>query len=243
MSELRRTRLDTLLRRHCGISKREVRQLLITKQVFVDGFCASSMNQVIEPFSQVKLNDQWVQCHTPQYIMLNKPKGVVSATCDKQHKTVLDLINSEAKHQLHIAGRLDFNTTGLVLLTNNSAWSKRLSLPDQKTPKKYHVTLEHPINDDYIHTFNKGIYFAYEDITTRPAKLVIIDDYTAELELVEGRYHQVKRMFGYFQNPVLELHRLSIGNLELDERLLAGESRVLNSDEVDTIFFDEHNEC
>ena len=70
-----------------------------------------------------------------------------------------------------------------------------------------------------------------------------MDDYTAELELVEGRYHQVKRMFGYFQNPVLELHRVSIGNLELDEYLLAGESRVLNSDEVDTIFFDEHNEC
>jgi 16S rRNA pseudouridine516 synthase len=159
--------------------------------------------------------------------MLNKPKGVVSATKDAKHTTVLDLIDHPQKDELHIAGRLDFNSTGLVLLTNDGAWSRQISLPETKLTKTYEVTLSKPMTEAYITTFQQGIYFAYEGITTQPAQLEILSAYKARLSLVEGKYHQVKRMFGYFQNEVLSLHRISVGSMTLNG-LKEGESRVLS---------------
>lgn len=228
----RRSRLDVLICRYARVSKRQVREWLLQKKIWVDGVAANTMNQQIGPFSQVMLHDEWVQQYTPLYIMLNKPKAVVSATVDEQHQTVIDLIDHPNKQQLHIAGRLDFNTTGLLLLTNDSAWSKQLSLPENNIQKTYRVTLSQPVTEEYASVFSQGIYFAYEGITTRPATLVVINDYIVELSICEGRYHQVKRMFGYFQNTVLELHRLSIGNILLDNDLSIGESRNLTSNEI-----------
>lgn len=228
----RRSRLDVLICRYARVSKRQVREWLLQKKIWVDGVAANTMNQQIGPFSQVMLHDEWVQQYTPLYIMLNKPKAVVSATVDEQHQMVIDLIDHPNKQQLHIAGRLDFNTTGLLLLTNDSAWSKQLSLPENNIQKTYRVTLSQPVTEEYASVFSQGIYFAYEGITTRPATLVVINDYIVELSICEGRYHQVKRMFGYFQNTVLELHRLSIGNILLDNDLSIGESRNLTSNEI-----------
>ena len=235
MNKPRRYRLDSLICRYAGVSKRQVREWLIKKSIRVDGSYANAMNQLIEPFSQVMLHNEWVQCFTPIYLMLNKPQGVVSATVDKKHQTVLDLIDHPSKEQLHIAGRLDFNTTGLLLLTNDSQWSKQISLPENNIKKTYRVTLSKPVTEEYAPVFSKGIYFAYENITTRPATLVIINDHTVELSICEGRYHQVKRMFGYFQNTVLELHRISIGGLLLDNAISLGESRVLTTQEKNNL--------
>lgn len=232
MRKAGRSRLDSLISRYAGISKRDVRQLLIHQKIQVDGLPATTMNQLIEPFSAVNVNGQWVQRQQPLYFMLNKPKGVVSATKDTHHKTVLDLIDHPNKSQLHIAGRLDFNTTGLLLLTNDGQWSKNLCLPESNMAKTYRVVLEKPVTEEYVRTFQQGIYFSYEKITTRPAKLNILDDYTVELSLCEGKYHQVKRMFGYFQNTVLELHRLSVGSICLDHQLALGESRSLTELEI-----------
>ena len=158
--------------------------------------------------------------------MLNKPQGVVSATKDLKHATLLDLIQHPQKHELHIAERLDFNTTGLVLLTNDGAWSRKLSLPESKLVKTYEITLSKPLSDEYIAVFREGIYFGYENITTQPACLEILSEYTAKLSLVEGKYHQVKRMFGFFQNKVLALHRVSVGHISLGG-LEVGHSRLL----------------
>ncbi|PCI43827.1 MAG: 16S rRNA pseudouridine(516) synthase [Moraxellaceae bacterium] len=163
---------------------------------------------------------------TAVYMMLNKPLGVVSATKDLKHPTVLDLIQHPRKNELHIVGRLDFNTTGLVLLTNDGAWSRKISLPETKLAKTYEVTLSKPLSDEYIAVFREGIYFAYEDITTQPACLEILSEHTARLSLIEGKYHQVKRMFGFFQNQVLALHRVSVGEFSLDG-LEVGCSRLL----------------
>ena len=107
--------------------------------------------------------------------------------------------------------------------------------PEQKVSKLYRVRLKNPVTQDTVDGFAEGMYFAYEDITTRPAKLNIISDYVAEVTLIEGRYHQIKRMFGRFENHVLELHRVAIGNLTLDPTLAAGESRELTASEVSTI--------
>ena len=113
-----------------------------------------------------------------------------------------------------------------MLLTNDGVWSRRISLPETKLSKTYEVTLSAPVTEAYITTFQQGIYFAYEDITTQPAQLEILSTYQARITLVEGKYHQVKRMFGYFQNEVLSLHRISVGDIHLDS-LGEGECRVL----------------
>lgn len=231
-----RTRLDRFISVHTGIFRRDVRAVLAQGRVTVNGELATGISQVIDQFAHVLLDDQVLQARIPIYIMLNKPAGVVSATTDEHHKTVVDLLDHADRNTLHIAGRLDFNSTGLVLLTNDGRWSRSLSAPENRIGKRYRVTLEHPIGSEYAHAFSRGMYFAYEGITTRPAQLRVIDTHTAEVCLVEGRYHQIKRMFGHFDNPVLQLHRIAIGDLELDRQLLPGQSRDLSATEVRDVF-------
>lgn len=241
----KRTRLDRFLSRQLGMNRRDVKPLLAQKRILVDGCVATDVDQQLDEFSHVVLDEKVIQENRPRYLMLHKPVGVVSATKDDQHQTVIDLLDGdlhEGDHSdLHIVGRLDLNTSGLLLLTNDSRWSSRLTEPDKKVPKIYRVTLENSINEEYISAFAEGMYFSYEDITTQPAQLEIISEFVARVSLVEGRYHQIKRMFGRFRNPVVALHRLSIGNLVLDESLVPGQSRDLSSEEVSAIFTAQDN--
>ena len=209
----------------------DVRLLLAQGRIVVDGCVAQSIQQKITEFSRVVLDDKCLQDRQPIYLMLHKPKGVVSATKDGKHTTVLDLISHPKKHELHIVGRLDFNTTGLVLLTNDGAWSRRISLPETKLKKAYEVTVSKPLDDTYVAAFREGVYFSYEDMKTQPAELEILSDYTARLFLTEGKYHQVKRMFGFFDNEVLALHRVCVGPISLGV-LEEGRSRALTASEV-----------
>lgn len=224
-------RLDRFISRNSEFSISDTRLLIAQKRIVLDGQVASSIQQKVGEFTQVVLDGQCLNDNKPVYIMLNKPRGVVSATKDPKHATVLDLIEHPQKSELHIVGRLDFNTTGLLLLTNDGAWSRKISLPETKLAKTYEVTLSEPLSDEYVAVFREGIYFAYENITTRPACLEILSDYTARLSLVEGKYHQVKRMFGFCQNQVLALHRVSVGSIFL-EGLEVGQSRALTIDEL-----------
>jgi 16S rRNA pseudouridine516 synthase len=228
----KQSRLDRFICQQQGISKREVRDLLIKGAIQVDGILATTMNRLIGQFSVVALNGCLIQNTKPIYMLLNKPKGVVSATSDDRHTTVLDLLTHPHKNQLHIAGRLDFNTTGLLLLTNDGAWSRKLSLPENNIVKTYRVTLQNKVLPEYHQFFQQGIFLKKENIVTRPASFKLLDPYTVELSLCEGRYHQIKRMFGYFQNKVVELHRQSIGNLYLEDSLCLGGSRLLTPSEV-----------
>jgi 16S rRNA pseudouridine516 synthase len=232
----KRSRLDRLISRHTGISRGDVRLLLAQGRVFVDGFVATAINQQIGPFSHVTFDGQIIQSQSPVYVMLNKPQGVVSATRDEKHSTVVDLLTRPDRDQLHIVGRLDFNSTGLILLTNDGRWSRYLTQPATKVMKWYQVTLEKPVSADYIEAFAEGMYFRFEDITTRPAILTIINDYTVKVGLVEGRYHQIKRMFGRLQNRVLTLHRVAIGKLLLHPELLAGQNRELSPAEIAAVY-------
>jgi 16S rRNA pseudouridine516 synthase len=135
-------------------------------------------------------------------------------------------------YDLHIVGRLDLNTSGLVLLTNDGKWSRRIMSPEHKVNKTYLVTLKNPIDEQYVEAFARGFYFAFEDLTTLPAKLEIVSRHTGLVTLQQGRYHQIKRMFGRFSNPVVALHRLSVGEIVLDEALILGQSRQLTAAEV-----------
>ena len=231
-----RTRLDRLISSHVGINRRDVRLLLAQGRVRVDGEIASTINQVVHQFSHITLDGEALQQHLPVYVMMNKPTGVVSATKDKSHTTVVDLLERPDREKLHIAGRLDFNSSGLLLLTNDGSWSRQLSDPNKRVVKRYRVSVEKPLTTEYASVFEAGIFFAYEGVTTRPAGLTIISDHVAEVSLVEGRYHQIKRMFGYFDNKVLALHRDAVGKLNLDTHLAAGQSRLLSAAEVNGLF-------
>lgn len=225
-------RLDRFISQNSVFSLSDTHLLIAQKRIFFDGHAAHSIQQKVTEFTRFVLDGNCLQGNNPVYIMLNKPRGVVSATKDPKYSTVLDLIQNPQKNELHIVGRLDFNTTGLVLLTNDGTWSRKISLPETKLAKTYEVTLSKPLTDEYIAVFREGIYFGYENITTKPALLEILSEYTAKLSLIEGKYHQVKRMFGYFQNEVLALHRVSVGHISLD-RLGVGDSRLLTAKEIE----------
>lgn len=231
----KRTRLDRFISSHTQANKKDVRLLLAQQRILVDGQVATDIHQPVDEFSHIRFDGEVLQANTPSYIMLNKPIGVVSATKDAQHTTVIDLLHRPDSSHLHIAGRLDRFSSGLLLLTNDGRWSRRLSEPKFAVTKKYLVTVKNPITEDYIEAFAKGMFFAYENITTRPATLRIVNEHTAEICLTEGRYHQIKRMFGRFRNPVLTLHRTAIGLLTLDAALSSGEHRDLTPAEVKTI--------
>jgi len=228
----RRTRLDRFISVRTGVGKGDVRLLLAQGRVTVDKRVATDISQVIDQFSHVTLDGEVLQANVASYVMLNKPMGVVSASSDTRHKTVIDCLNRADKATLHHVGRLDFNTTGLLLLSNDGAWLRNIIAPESKLQKVYSVTVERPIAEHYIEAFANGMYFSYEGIHTRPATLRITSKYTAQVALTEGRYHQIKRMFGRFDNRVLALHRTSIGGLELDSQLTPGDSRDLTPGEV-----------
>ena len=224
-------RLDRFISQNSVFSLSDTRLLIAQKRILLDGCIAHSIHQKVTEFTHVVLDGHCLKDNNPVYIMLNKPQGVVSATKDPKHATVLDLIQHPQRSELHIVGRLDFNTTGLVLLTNDGAWSRKISLPETKLAKTYEVTLAKPLSNEYIAVFRQGIYFSYENITTQPADLEILSPYTARLTLIEGKYHQVKRMFGFFQNEVLALHRVSVGQFSLGE-LEVGHSKLLSTAEA-----------
>jgi len=228
-----RTRLDRFISSHAGVNRRAVRALLASGRVGVDGRAAREINQVVDQFSHITLDGQVLQDHAAMYLMLNKPRGVVSATRDDKHRTVIDLLENTMGNDLHIAGRLDFNSTGLLLLTNDGRWSRKLASAQHPVEKVYRVTVEHALSEHYIEAFAQGMYFPYENITTRPVTLTILSDFGAELRLTEGRYHQIKRMFGRFNNKVLTLQRVAIGNVSLDPALTAGQYRPLTQIELD----------
>ena len=232
-------RLDRLISDLCQINRKKVRLVLAQKRVYVDGVLATDIDQLVDQFSHVVMDGEVLQANQTQYIMLHKPIGVVCATKDDKHKTVIDLLTEQYEQEildnLHIVGRLDLNTSGLVLLTNDSRWSERLASPKHKVSKCYHVTLENELTPDYVDAFAKGMYFPYEKITTKPAILRIVSQFEAQVILTEGRYHQIKRMFGRFRNPVIALHRQSIGRIHLDKALKDGESRVLDVSEIMSI--------
>jgi len=229
-------RVDRFLSNLPCFNRQQVRLLLVEKRVRIDGEITRDPHAEVREFSRVEVDDQVLQAGKPvRHFMLHKPAGCVSATRDPQHPTVLDLIHEPDKDDLHIAGRLDFNTTGLMLITNDGSWSRRLTQPQTKLPKVYYVETEQTIGPEYALKFSEGLYFAFEDLTTQPAGLELLGPKSARLSIVEGRYHQVKRMFGHFDNKVLRLHRERMGPLVLDEALKPGEYRPLSVDEIEMI--------
>eukprot|EP01034_Spumella_vulgaris_P015255 gene15255-19483_t len=162
-------RIDRFLSNLPRFNRQQVRLLLAERRIQVDGLPVADPHHEVREFSSVECDGEILQVGKPaRYFMLHKPPGCVSATVDPQHPTVLDLLDEPDKGDLHIAGRLDFNTTGLLLITNDGQWSRRLTQPRTKLPKVYYVETEQAIGPQYAATFSAGLYFAFEDLTTQP---------------------------------------------------------------------------
>ncbi len=225
-------RLDRFLIRRGTHSCRDVAGLLTDGKVRVDGQIEYSGKRGVTRFSHIELDGEVLQAEQAVYLMLHKPAGYLSATSDPVHPTVMELIDHPLRDDLHLAGRLDRASTGLLLLTNDGRWSKAVTGPEKDVPKVYRVTTLEVIPPETVARFENGIYFAWEDLTTQAARLEILGEREALLTLHEGRYHQVKRMFHAVGNRVLSLHRERIGLLVLDDRLPAGKFRELTLEEI-----------
>jgi len=226
-------KLSRFLYHHSPHGKNEIRRLLAAGRVMVEGVLEKDSQREIGDFTQVMLDGVLLRECSPVYLMLNKPAGYLSATTDPQHTTVMDLIDE--KQPLHIAGRLDRASTGLLILTNDGKWSRRLTEPKEGIPKTYLVKTVKPITPDTIPLFQRGIYFAYEDLTTQPADLTILTPNKVRLTIYEGRYHQIKRMFHAVGNRVTSLHRIGVGDIHLDPTLEPGQYRPLTPREIASV--------
>lgn len=226
-------KLSRFLYHHTPHGKHELRRMLASGRVRVDGEVETDSQRDIGDFCQVILDEVILRNKAPIYVMLNKPAGYLSATVDEQHPTVMELLS--LPDSVHIAGRLDRASTGLLILTNDGKWSRKLTEPKEGVPKVYEVTTAIPIQANTCKRFKEGIYFAYEDLVTQPAELQILSPKRCRLTIYEGRYHQIKRMFHAVGNRVTSLHRLSIGKIRLDEDLSPGQYRELSEEEIKTI--------
>lgn len=226
-------KLNRLVARHAGIGRNQARLLIAASRVSVGGSLITDGSYEVDRFQQVALDGNPIhEAENRLRIMLHKPRGILSATKDAVHPTVIDLIDHPQKHELHLVGRLDRDSSGLMLLTNDGNWSKLLMAPDSQVPKVYLVETHEPISPDAADAFAAGFYFHTEDITTMPAKLEILGPHLARVTLHEGRYHQIKRMFHRVGNRVATLHRESIGSISLTDDLSPGAWRELAADET-----------
>ncbi len=183
---------------------------------------------------QITFDGEVVGYVTEEYYMLNKPTGVVSATSDNFCKTVLDLIESSVRKDLFPVGRLDKDTEGLLLITNDGALAHQLLSPKKHVSKVYYAEVEGRVTEEDIRLFKEGLEIG-EDLIAMPADLVILesgDVSKIELTIYEGKFHQVKRMFEAVGKTVIYLKRLSMGELVLDESLKPGQYRNLTDEEL-----------
>lgn len=226
-------RLDKFLAENTGLTRSQAAKELKAGLVSVNGEIVKSGAIKISEQDQILYDGEalsWVDAG--QYFMLNKPQGCVCSHDDGEYPTVFQFFDYPLSSRLHTAGRLDVDTTGLVLLTDDGQWSHRITSPKHHCEKTYLVTLADPVEDFYAEKLQEGILLRGEKTLTLPAKMEILDDYNVNLTISEGRYHQVKRMFAALGNKVVALHRWRIGNIVLDENLSEGEFRALSEQEI-----------
>ncbi len=212
-----------------GLGKRHAKKLLENGEIILNGDPVSDGTTPLSKFDHLIAAGDVLQSNTRRIIVLNKPAGILSATKDPNYKTVIDLINEPWAAELHLAGRLDRATTGLVILTNDSSFSESLTRPGNKVPKTYLVETDLPIPAETIAAFRVGMSFAKEKIHTQPAIVILLSESSCRLTIYEGKHHQIKRMFLRFGIRVTKLHRESIGSYHLHHEHAPGEYLEVDS--------------
>ena len=229
-----RLRLDKYISNATDLSRTDVKKLIKAGQVSIDNEQAQSGSLKITDDQEIAIEGSIIRLMTTRYFMMNKPAGVVSATKDHNNPTALDLIEHR-NEQLQLSGRLDIDTTGLLLITDDGQWNHIVTSPRTDCKKIYLVELENPVGKDYQRKLEAGIALEGEKRRCLPATMEVIDDHHIRLCISEGKYHQVKRMMISLGNQVASLHRLQIGGIELDPDLEPGDYRPLTVDEIASI--------
>lgn len=223
-------RLDRYLA-NAGIgTRKEVKKLIREKHVKIDNVFITDYSFNVDFNTHVYLDEKLVDYKEFYYVLLNKPKGYISATYDDYHQVVLDLIPEYKKYKVAPVGRLDIDTTGVMLLTNNGSLAHLLLSPKRHVDKTYLAEVNHKLDESLINNFKAGIILD-DGYKCLPSTLKIVDDFRALLTIHEGKFHQVKRMFLVFGYEVISLDRISFANLTYDG-LKQGEYRELTEEEI-----------
>lgn len=243
-------RLDKVLSNNGYGTRKDVKRLLHSKVVFVNGeVCTSADAHVSLTDDDIEVDGEKLFVRQNAYIMLNKPSGVVSSTKDGIHQTVIDILCDDLTDgyksgELFPIGRLDIDTEGLLLITNDGDLTHKLTSPKNAIDKTYFVRLRDAVSDDeklsYKKKLSEGIHIKEEKNELAhdclPAKVQFLKDNECCLTIQEGKFHQVKRMFAALENEVIYLKRISVAGLKLDENLPTGQARSLTEDEKRSLF-------
>ena len=228
-------RLDKYLVEMNKGSRTQIKDAAKKGRIQVNGVPEKKTERKIDPETdEVTFDGQTVSYRAMEYIMLYKPQGVISATEDKRHKTVIDLLSGENRSDLFPVGRLDIDTEGLLILTNDGDLTHRLLAPGKHVDKVYYAKVQGKVDESDVKAFADGVDIG-DDTPAKSADLRILksgEESEIELTITEGRFHQVKRMFHAVGKEVIYLKRLSMGSLALDKTLTKGEYRSLTEEEI-----------
>ena len=229
-------RLDKFVCKSTELTRKEAIQYIHSGEVCVNGEVVTSEATQVHENNTVLLKGDRLKARDFRYILMNKPAGTVCSNIDEVYPSVFNYLDVDKASELHIAGRLDADTTGLVLITDDGRWSFNITLPSNDCCKVYRVQLSQAIpaerSSELVTQFKQGLQLQGEQGLTRPAKLDIITPKEVLLTITEGKFHQVKRMFSAVGNRVVGLHREQIGEVYLD--LDVGQWRYLSKNEVES---------
>lgn len=228
-------RIDKIISSQGKYTRSEIKKLAAKGQILVDGIIIKKTDMKVDKNNaKIVINGEELNIKEHLYLILNKPKGYVSATEDRKDKTVLDLVPEELyRDSLFPAGRLDKDTTGLMIITDDGELAHNILAPKKHIKKIYEVTLDIPVTEKMIEKFANGIKL--NDGECKSAILEITGENTCKVTITEGRYHQIKRMFGCCKAKVIELNRICMGNLFLPVDLKLGECRELTAKELELL--------
>lgn len=228
-------RLDKIISSQSQFSRKQVKELINKKRVTINGQVAIKYDMKVEEKNiEILIDGKKINLQKEIYLILNKPKGYISATEDKSQSTVIDLVPEEFKNRgLFPAGRLDKDTTGLMLITNDGVMSHNILSPRKHIKKIYEVTTDIDMTEEMVNGFLKGVRLS--DVDCKSADLEIVNKNKGIVTIREGRYHQIKRMFGCFGAKVLELNRIGMGNLKIPNDLPVGKCRIMTKKELELI--------
>lgn len=226
-------RLDRFLANANIGSRKACKKIVRTNDVRVNGKRILDGEYQIQGSDQITVNGKEI-ANTPYItLMINKPSGYMCSMKDENYPSVMNLIPEEYRKRVRMVGRLDQDTTGLLLLTDNGILNSRLANPKTNVEKKYLAKVNHILRPTLVELFNSNIDIGRNEIA-KPSKLEIIDEYHAYITVSEGKYHEVKRLFGHFNYDVVELKRVSLGPINLND-LKEGECRILTEEEIDSL--------
>ena len=226
-------RLDKFISQASPLSRKLARRALLAGRVTLEGQVCKKASQPLDERPQITLDGKPLNLPQARYLMLHKPNGYLCARQDPHQPCVTDLLAPELTTAgLQLVGRLDKDTTGLLLLTDDGQWNHRITAPGRRCPKVYWLETADPLSPEMARTLRQGLLLKDDPKPTRPADFEPLSSHSARLTLYEGRYHQVKRMLAALGNRVIRLHRESVAGIHLDPALAPGECRALTQAEV-----------